>query len=127
MLHPPAFIPVFPFHFAGLPVDKANGIKVTEADQDVAICQRRDCVGMGELIATLALTNRIGFNVHVVACVPFPHHLPGRSDFVYAVAVHATVNMRRVGEAAGHTSFYLRRNDLPGEKIVLPLGSRRQS
>src|SRR5262245_59649126 len=116
MLHPPAFIPVFPFHFPGLPVNNANGIEAAEADQDVAIWQRRDRVGMGELIATLALTDRIDFDVHVAACVPFPYNLPVASDFVYAVAVHATVNMRRVREAAGHTSFYLWWDDLPGEK-----------
>ncbi len=40
VLHPPAIVAVFPFHFPGLPVDEADRIEATKADQDVAVEKR---------------------------------------------------------------------------------------
>jgi len=85
------------------PIDKADGVESAKAGRHIAIGQWRDRVGMGKLIATLARTDRIIFDLHVAVRVPLPGHLPVGADFIDAVAVRTAIRQWRVGEAAAHT------------------------
>src|SRR4051812_18762899 len=120
VLHPPAIVAVLPLHAASLPIDDAYHIEPAKADQDIAVGKRRDRVGMRELIAALARTERIVRDIHVAGGMPFPHYASVRAvDFINEIAIHAAIRVRSAGKTTGYASFNLGRDDLPAKKYCV--------
>lgn len=92
---------------AGLPVDQRDGVEAAEADQNIAIMQRRNGVSVGKFVAALARAERIFFNLHVPASVPLPSQSAIGSYLADEIAVQADVGMWRVGETARDAPFDL--------------------
>src|SRR5262245_61004001 len=119
--HAPAIVAVLPFHLAAVAIDEPHHIEAPKTDQDIAIRQRRDCIGVRELIAALTWADWIFLNVHVAARVPFPDDLAGWTDLAEAVTVHAAVGMWRVRQPTRHPQRDLGRHHLPGKKQCVPV------
>ena len=122
VLHPPAVVAMLPFHRARPPVDEADRVEAAEADQDIAVGQRRNRVGMGELVAPLARTDRILFDLHVPAGMPFPDRLAVEGYLADEVRIHASIWMRRIRQAAGHARLDVGRDPFPGEEDRISVG-----